>query len=129
VPWREAAQRAGYSTLQAAKTAVTVFLQQAVMERATEQRAEALQLAIDRYERVIQAYWTDAIDKRKPESAAVILRAMAQSDRVQRLDSDEISVVAPRTIVIAGTPEAYTAKLKAVVEGGDPDAIPETLEG
>lgn len=125
--WIEVAKQTGYATTPAAKLAVSTFLQQANLERATEQRAEALQLSIDRYEAVINAYWSAAVTERKAEAAAVILRAMAQSDRVQRLAEDEISVTAPRTIVIAGTPEAYVAKLQAVVEGGDPDAIPKDL--
>jgi len=119
VPWRDAAKQTGYANINIAKEALRVFMQQARMERAEAQRAEALQMSIDRYERVIEAFWQDAIVSRKPEAAAVILRAMAQSDRVQRLDAEEMAVVAPRTIVISPDPEEYVRQLQAVVEGGD----------
>jgi len=117
VPWNEAASQTGYASVGLARTALAAFMQAARLEREAAQRAEALQLSIDRYERVIEAYWTDAIINHKPEAAATILRAMAQSDRVQRLDSEEMTVVAPRTIVVSPDPEAYVATLKAVAEG------------
>jgi hypothetical protein len=118
VPWREAAAQTGYASVELAKVALRVFMQQARMERASEQRAEALQLSIDRYERIIQAYWEDAIMAKRPEAATTILRAMAQSDRVQRLGDEEMETVAPRTIVISPDPETYVAQLKEIVEGG-----------
>jgi len=127
IPWKEAAGMTGYASIGVAKMALAAFLQQGALERTAEQRAQALALSVERYERIIQAYWEDAIVSRKPEAAAVILRAMAQSDRVQKLDADEVSIVAPRTIVVAADPEAYVATLRAVAEGVDPDLIPNAL--
>ncbi len=58
VDWTEIAQRTGYLDGRIAAMAVTAWLQKIAVEQAPGQRREALQLELDRLDKLQSGFWT-----------------------------------------------------------------------
>ena len=125
--WPEVAERVGYLDGRVAATAVNAYLQKVALEQAPDQRRRALQLELGRLDQIQAAFYPAAIAG-DIAAANFVLKVITRRCAILGFDKPDSDVTdPPRTIVIAGTPAAYVAKLKAVVEGGDPDTIPEDL--
>ena len=128
VPWREATELLGYASETAAKMAVPAYLARAATEIDTDQKREALQTQLDRYEAVLRAWWkqgttpvdvvvgTQVVQVMDDRAAATVLKTLAQIDKLYNFGADESGMKAAEIIVIGGTPEQYTAGLKALAE-------------
>ena len=76
---------------------------------------EYLQLQINRYERILAAWWDRATTLHDGKAANIILRTLERLDRVFRLDKGE-HAVSQESVVISADPEAYARQLQQVVE-------------
>ena len=112
MPWREVAHKTGYPTADAAAGAVARYLQKAAGNMTAEQQHHALTLQIDRYEAILNNWWEAGAGAGRDDSAAtIVLRTMAQLDKIQRLGEPDV-VVSKETIVISADPEEYVRQLK-----------------
>lgn len=114
--WKDVAEATGYPTPSACQHAVTGYIQRAAIARSAEQRELALQTQIDRYEALLRSWWDLGTTMHDEKAANILLKALAQLDRVQKLDDMETSA-ATAVMVIAGTEEEYIARLRAIDEG------------
>jgi hypothetical protein len=117
LPWREVAVRTGYRTEANATMAVRRYLARGAADRHVDERAEDYRLAIERHEAVLAAWWDKANVDLNPKAAIIVLRCLNQLNVLQRLTEPEVSVKSEQTIVIAGSPEQYAAKMRAIAEG------------
>lgn len=115
LPWRAVARKVGYVSATTARLAVKNYLERAAFDRSEDERREALELAIERSEAVLAAWWGKATEGHDKDAAALVLRTLDQLSRLQRLESQDAAPAA-RTIVIAGSPEEYAAQLRQVLE-------------
>ena len=113
--WDVIATSTGYADGRIARLAVHAHLQKAAIEQAPEQRKHDLQLELDRLDRLQAAYWDAALDG-DVHAAALVLKISAQRSDLLGFDRTDDLMAKPEVIVIGGTPEEYTAGLRAVVE-------------
>jgi hypothetical protein len=132
MPWREVAAKTGYRNDTDAMLAVRRYLTKAATELDAEQKREALRLQLDRYEAVLSAWWTAATVGSQARSsagvpipgtvvlddraAAVVLKTLAQIDKLHNFDAEATGDAQPEIIVIGGNPSEYAAGLRAVIE-------------
>lgn len=114
--WREVVEATGYRNEAEARAAVDRYILQGALSRTAEQQRNAFQLQLQRYEAVLRAWWTRGVKTHDDKAAGVVLRTLAQLDKLQRFGEAEVDATV-RAVVIAGTREEYIAGLKAVVEG------------
>jgi hypothetical protein len=121
--WDEAARRAGYGTAGHAAVAVTTYLQKAATLQSAQHLQDALQMQIDRYEAVLNAWWEAGVDgipdpdhpevrTRDEKAASVVLRTLERLDRIQRLTEGDVQITR-ETIVISADPDEYVRQLQA----------------
>jgi hypothetical protein len=115
VPWPEVAKHIGAGTGERAMRVVSAYLQKAAAAQSATNMQEAMQLQLDRYEAIVRAYWSPAIDDRDEKAALVVLRALERLDRLQRLTDGDVAVT-KETLVVSADPGEYVKQLQQVVE-------------
>lgn len=114
--WVFVAEETGYANAGTAEVSVRKYLQTTALSLSQEQRMEILQLQTDRLERLIASQWHQAMAG-DTKAADFCLKAIAQLTRTYGLDELHAKQgQSTKTIVVAGTPEQYTAALQAIVE-------------
>ena len=126
MPWREVAIRTGYDSESAAVLAVGHYVSKAATAIDIAQKREALAMQLQRYEAVLDAWWSAgvppttasgvALASLDEKAANVVLKTLAQIDKLHHFDTEESGTAAPEVIVIGGDPAQYAAGLRAVVE-------------
>lgn len=114
--WQTIADSVGYQNAKTAEVCVRQYLQKAALEVSADQRREALELELARTGRLINAYWDIALAG-EVKAAEFVLKVITLRARLQGLDENaEKTNATTKTIVIAGTPQEYSAALQAFVE-------------
>jgi hypothetical protein len=112
VPWIEVARQTGYPTPGAATIAVSHWLGKAAAQQSAQHQQEALQLAVSRYEKILQEWWLLGTTGHDEKAAGILLRTLQQLDRVQKLTDPEVQITR-ETLVISADPAEYVKQLKA----------------
>lgn len=114
--WPTIADQVGYANAKTAEVCVRQYLQAAAMEMAQENRAEVLQLEMDRLDRLTNAYWETAL-RGEVKHAELVLKTIQTRARLLGLETLHEKVGgSTKTIVIAQNSEQYVAALKEIAE-------------
>ena len=119
VPWPEVAKQTGYGSGNSVAMAVSVYLQKAALAQSAQHLQEALQLQIDRYERVLHEWWELGTTGHDEKAAMIVLRALERLDRVQRITEGD-TIVTKETLVISADPDEYVRQLQEAWETQKP---------
>ena len=117
--WREAAEQAGYGSAPAARAAVKAMLDRAAMEMDKEQRAERLDLELERLDALQAAFWTGAITG-DDKAAATVLNVMRHRAKLLGLEVPDQADTRAKTIVVSGSTEEYQNALRAILAADEP---------
>jgi hypothetical protein len=123
--YEEIVSRTSFEDVVSCQRAVEAYTTRLVAQRSAEQRQHALLMSEQTYESIKFAHWDRATLVGDVQSAMVVLRAQAQLDKIQRNGEVDATAEGGRTIVVAGSPEEYEAKLRRIyneqhqIEGPD----------
>ena len=113
IPWVEVARKTGYPSPAAATVAVSAWLGKAAAAVSAQHMQEALQLSVDRYEAVLEQWWRLGTTGHDEKAALIVLRTLAQLDRVQKLTDNEIQITR-ETLVISADHDEYIRQLQGI---------------
>lgn len=115
--WSVIAKQLGYANAKTVEVTVRTYLQRAAAEMSGERRQEALELAIERTEALVAAYWPTALGG-EVKHAELVLKAIASQSRLLGLEEmHSRATQTTKTILITGDSSDYAGALQRLVEG------------
>ncbi len=119
VDWCEIARRTGYLDARIAAMAVTAWLQKIAIEQAPGQRRAALQLELDRLDKLQSAFW-DRTLAGDYHAAEVVLKIVGRRCTIMGFDRPaDTDLVAARTVLVTGPSKQYIATLQSLIPETD----------
>jgi len=113
--WRDVARLTGYADEDTAERSVAYYLSKAAAEMTQEMRQAALRTALDRYDELLQAWWSRAL-RLNPVAVNGVLKLLAQRAKLEGLEATDETPKTSQTIVITGNSEEYVTRLKALAD-------------